>query len=102
MGTPANAPKTESLGDGDPVAIAIDGNDWPYHSVVVRGPAGVTSHRGVVAEYALAAKRYFGDAQGQAWVAQFPEDIPMVRIAVRPEHVTVLDFETRFPSAISA
>jgi hypothetical protein len=35
-------------------------------------------------------------------VAQFPEDIPMVRIAVRPEHVSIIDFETRFPSAISA
>jgi hypothetical protein len=102
MGTPANAPKTGSLADADPVAITIDANDWPYHTVVVRGRAGVTPHSGVVPEYALAAKRYFGDEQGQAWVAQFPEDIPMVRIAVRPEHVTVLDFETRFPSAISA
>ena len=57
---------------------------------------------GVVQEYALAAERYFGDEQGRAWVAHLPEDVPMVRIAVRPEPVTILDFETRFPSAISA
>ena len=101
MGTPANAPKTAALSDGDAVAIAIDGNDWPYHALVVRGIARVTRQKGVVAEYALAADRYFGEEQGHAWVAQFPEDVQMVRIAVRPEHVTILDFETRFPSAIS-
>ena len=102
MGTPGNAPKAEVLRDSDRVAVAIDANEFPYHSLVVRGPAHVTRHVGVIAEYAEAATRYFGAEQGKAWVAQFPEDLPMVRIAVRPEHVTVLDFETRFPSAISA
>lgn len=102
MGTPANAPKTVCLSDGDAVAVAVDSNDFPYHAVVVRGAARVTRQTGVVPEYALAAVRYFGEEQGVAWVAQFPEDIPMVRIAVRPRHVTILDFETRFPSAISA
>jgi len=102
VGTPANAPKTTALSDGDRVAVAIDANEWPYHSLVVRGSARVTRQVGVVEEYALAASRYFGAEQGQAWLAQFPDDIPMVRIAVRPEHVTILDFETRFPSAISA
>ena len=102
MGTPPNAPKTACLSDGDAVALTIDGNEWPYHAVIVRGVARVTQQSGVVAEYALAADRYFGEEQGHAWVAQFPEDVPMVRIAVRPEHVTILDFETRFPSAISS
>ena len=54
----------------------------------------------MAAEYALAARRYFGDEQGKAWVAQLPP-MPMVRIGVRPDHVTILDFETRFPSALS-
>jgi hypothetical protein len=102
MGSPANAPKTAALRDGDPVAVAIDTNDWPYHALVVRGVANVKRQAGVVSEYALAAVRYFGDEQGRAWVAQFPEDVPMVRVAVRPQHVTILDFETRFPSAISS
>ena len=102
MASPANAPKTSALKNDDSVAVAIDANDWPYHSLVVRGIAQVTRQAGVVAEYALAATRYFGEEQGRAWVAQFPEDVPMVRIAVRPEHVTILDFETRFPSAISS
>jgi nitroimidazol reductase NimA-like FMN-containing flavoprotein (pyridoxamine 5'-phosphate oxidase superfamily) len=102
MGTPANAPKTSALSEGDSVAVAIDTDAWPYHSLVVRGVAHVTRQTGVVAEYALAAQRYFGTEQGNAWVAQFPEDVPMVRIAVRPEHVCILDFESRFPSAISS
>jgi Pyridoxamine 5'-phosphate oxidase len=101
MGTPSKAPKTAALSDGDAVAVAIDGNDWPYHSVVVRGRAHVTHQEGVVDEYVLAAIRYFGEEQGKAWIAQFPDNIPMTRIAVQPEHVTILDFETRFPSAIS-
>jgi hypothetical protein len=101
MGTPLNAPKTICLSDGDAVAVAIDSNDWPYHALMVRGVARVTRQTGVVAEYALAADRYFGEEQGHAWVAQFPADVPMVRIAVVPQHVTILDFESRFPSAIS-
>jgi nitroimidazol reductase NimA-like FMN-containing flavoprotein (pyridoxamine 5'-phosphate oxidase superfamily) len=102
MASPANAPKTAALTSGDSVAVAIDADDWQYHALVVRGVAEVTRQAGVVAEYALAAGRYFGDEQGRAWVAQFPEDVAMVRLAVRPEHVTILDFETRFPSAISS
>jgi hypothetical protein len=102
MGSPANAPKAAALTTGDSVAVAIDANDWPYHALVVRGVAEVTRQAGVIEEYALAAARYFGDEEGRAWVAQFPADIPMVRVAVRPEHVTILDFETRFPSAISS
>ena len=52
-------------------------------------------------EYAQAAVRYFGEEQGRAWVEQFPPGVRMWRIAVRPTWVEVLDFETRFPSALS-
>ena len=51
-------------------------------------------------DYAAAARRYFGEKQGNAWVAQLRGQ-PMVRIAVTPSWVGVLDFETRFPSALS-
>jgi hypothetical protein len=57
----------------------------------------------VVPEYALAAERYFGADQGRAWVKQVEGMFShMVRIAVKPEWVAVLDFEKRFPSAIEA
>jgi len=51
--------------------------------------------------YALAAERYFGEQQGKAWVAQLASMIQdMVRITVTPEWVGLLDFQTRFPSAL--
>ena len=59
--------------------------------------------QGVVPEYAAAAERYFGIEQGKAWVAQVRQMFSeMVRIAIRPEWVAVIDFEKRFPSAIEA
>jgi hypothetical protein len=56
---------------------------------------------GVVPEYAMAAERYFGPEQGQAWVKQLGAMVPqMVRITIVPEWVGVLDFQSRFPSAL--
>jgi Pyridoxamine 5'-phosphate oxidase len=102
LGTPPRAPKLHALDDGAPVAITIDSNDWPYHVLSIRGTASVERVDGVVPEYAAAARRYFGDEQGQAWVDQFPSDVQMWRIGVTPTWANVLDFETRFPSALSA
>jgi hypothetical protein len=58
--------------------------------------------KGITPECAAAARRYFGEEQGRAWVNQ-PQGMisQMARIAVRPEWVGILDFETRFPSALS-
>ena len=100
MGTPPAAPKVKALRDGDPVAVTIDSSDWPYQVLYVRGNAAITTRTGVVAEYALAAVKYLGVEQGAAWVAQFPPDVRMTRIAVRPDWVGVLDFRNRFPSAM--
>ena len=58
--------------------------------------------QGIVPEYAAAAERYFGPVQGKAWLDQLSKmTSSMVRIAVTPEWVGLLDFQTRFPSAIS-
>ena len=46
-------------------------------------------------EYVAAAPRYFGKEQGQAWAAQLRGQ-PMARVAIRPNWVAVLDFQTRF------
>jgi hypothetical protein len=102
MGTLPRAPKLHALETGDQVAVTIDGNDWPYKALTIRGSATVTEHGGVIDEYAEAAVRYFGKEQGTAWVAQFPPDTRMYRIAVRPDVVTIVDFETRFPSALES
>jgi hypothetical protein len=102
MGTFRPAPKVKALKTGDRVAVTIDTEAPPHHILSMRGGVVVTQVDGVVPEYAAAAERYIGKEQGQAYTRSLPPDIPMTRIAVRPDHVVLLDFETRFPSALSA
>ena len=102
MGTLPGAPKLKALHTGDRVAITIDTNDPPHHILSIRGTAEVTESQGVVSEYAQAAMRYLGKEQGEAYVGSLPPDIRMGRIAVRPDQGVVLDFETRFPTAVSS
>jgi hypothetical protein len=57
--------------------------------------------QGAPDESAAAAERYFGEEQGRAWVQQVGGMVSqMARIFIQPEWVGILDFETRFPSAI--
>jgi hypothetical protein len=71
--------------------------------LLIRGTARLEPVDGIVPEYASAAERYFGCEQGQAWVQQLRGMISsMVRITITPEWVGLLDFQTRFPSALSA
>lgn len=102
MGTLPGAPKLKALKTGDRVAITIDTDEPPHHVLSMRGTAEVTQVEGVVAEYAKAAERYLGKEDGQAYANSLPSDIKMGRIAVRPDEVVVLDFQTRFPSALSS
>jgi hypothetical protein len=68
----------------------------------IRGTARTETVEGVSPEYEASAKRYLGDEAAQALVAQMKGmSTHMCRIAVKPEWVAVIDFETRFPSAIS-
>jgi predicted pyridoxine 5'-phosphate oxidase superfamily flavin-nucleotide-binding protein len=101
LGTPAKAPKLKALAKNPKVALTIDDNNFPHKVLLVRGTAHLQSMKGVVPEYAAAAERYFGTEQGQAWVKQLAGMVEsMVRIAIKPEWVGLLDFQTRFPSAL--
>jgi Pyridoxamine 5'-phosphate oxidase len=103
LGTPPTAPKTRVLANNSPVALTIDDNTWPHKVLLMRGKARVDTVAGVAPEYAAAAERYFGEEQGRAWVAQVGQMFrQMTRISIRPEWVGILDFQTRFPSAIEA
>lgn len=103
MGTPAAAPKVKALETHPEVSVMIDTNTWPYHLLVVRGTARVERMQSVVPEYALAAARYFGPEQGPAWVQQAGGMLKdWARVAVTPTEARVIDFETRWPSAIAA
>jgi len=102
LGTPPKAPKISSLKERPKVALTIDDNSFPHKVLLIRGTAAMDTVKGVSAEYAACAERYFGAEQGRAWVKQLTSRIPeMVRITVTPEWVGLLDFQTRFPSAIA-
>jgi hypothetical protein len=68
----------------------------------VRGTARVETMEGVTPEYEACAERYFGEELGREWVEGVRQMSPqMTRISVKPEWVSILDFEMRFPSAIA-
>jgi Pyridoxamine 5'-phosphate oxidase len=101
LGTPALAPKLKALQIDPAVALTIDDNAFPHKVLLVRGHATVEMQPDVVAEYALAATRYLGAEQSMAWANRL-KGTPMARVEISPNWVGILDFETRFPSALSA
>jgi PPOX class probable F420-dependent enzyme len=101
MGTPPKAPKLKALAKNPRVSLTIDDNVFPHKVLLIRGTARLEPVDGVVPEYALAAERYFGPEQGKAWAAQMGKMVQsMVRITITPTWVGLLDFQTRFPSAL--
>jgi len=100
LGSPSKAPKLKALAADPRVALTIDDNAWPHKVLLVRGRASVELLDDVSPEYALAATRYFGPDQGPAWVSTL-RGKPMARIAITPDWAGILDFQTRFPSALT-
>lgn len=102
MASPGTAPKARVLKTGARVAITIDTTEFPSKVLLIRGPAEVAIVDGLVKEYALAAERYMGKDGAQAWLGQVAKMgiAQMVRVAVTPAWVGILDFNQRFPSAI--
>ena len=100
LGSPPKAPKLVALAADPKVSLTIDDNAWPYKVLLVRGRAEVEMVDDVSPEYELSATRYFGPEQGPAWVGTL-RGKPMARIAITPNWVGILDFETRFPSALT-
>ena len=102
MGSPPRAPKLKALTRNPNVALTIDDNGWPHKVLLVRGTASVSTVQGIVPEYGLAARRYFGEEQGKAWTDQMGRMVTeMGRVAIKPEWVGLLDFVERFPSALT-
>ena len=101
LGTPPKAPKLKALAKNSKVALTIDTDAQPHKVLLVRGTARLESVSGIVPEYAAAAERYLGPEQGKGWVVQLGKMVSsMVRISITPEWVGLLDFQTRFPSAL--
>jgi hypothetical protein len=104
-GTPDNAPKLKALKDGDPVAVTIDTYTPPLNVLYIRGIARLSMYDGIVPEWTAACVRIMGEegalAFGQLVGGMLQAGIlKMVRLAVQPTWVGILDFEKRFPSGI--
>jgi PPOX class probable F420-dependent enzyme len=103
MGTHPKALKLRALARNSKVAVTIDDNTFPHKVLLIRGTARLQEVAGVVPEYALAAERYLGPEQGKAWVKQFGTmTLSMGRIAITPEWVGLLDFQTRLPATLAS
>jgi hypothetical protein len=95
------AARVEALRANPAVAITIDTEGFPPEVLLLRGRALVTEVDGVPEEYALAARRYMGEAAAATYLAQVDQPgTRMARIAVRPTWVGVIDFQTRRPAGM--
>ena len=102
MASPPKAPKLKALVRNPKVAITIDNNEFPHKVLLIRGTARLEPVEGIVPEYVAAAERYFDPKLCQAWLSQLRGLITsMVRITMTPEWVGLLDFQSRFPSALA-
>lgn len=101
LASQADAPKVRPLQRNPAVALTIDTVDFPPKVLMMRGIAHVEIVDGVPSEFAESSRRAFGREQGDAWVKQVGE-LPgkWARIAVTPNWVGILDYETRLPSAL--
>ncbi|HLZ68618.1 MAG TPA: pyridoxamine 5'-phosphate oxidase family protein [Dehalococcoidia bacterium] len=104
MGAPPNSPKMKVLGTRPQVAVSIDGVQWPYQWLTVRGTATVqvASEPLPFREYVMMAQRYLGEAGGEQFLTALRQTFSAwSRIAIQPQEVRVLDFQGRFPGAWS-
>lgn len=83
------------------VALTLDTDTQPPEVLLLRGAAEVTEVRGVVPEYETYMRAGMPEAAADAYFAELrARDVLMERIAVRPDWVAVMDFQTRFPAAM--
>ena len=101
--TPPKAPKLKALRVNSKVALTIDDNTFPHKVLMVRGTVTLEDVEGIGPEFERIAQRYLGEEQGTAWAQQLRQMFTrMARIRLRPEWVGILDFQSRFPSALSS
>lgn len=103
MATPPKAPKLKALAKNPKVSLTIDDNVFPHKVLLIRGTARLQPVDGIVPEYEMCAQRYFDPETAKGWLTQLRTMVSsMVRITITPEWVGLLDFQTRFPSALAS
>jgi PPOX class probable F420-dependent enzyme len=98
--TRPRAQKLIALRANPQVAITVDEHVLPYKILYLRGVASIELLDDVPAEYAAAAERYLDLEQGRAYTDRLRGQ-RFARIRVTPTWANVIDFETRFPSALA-
>ena len=99
--SPPDAPKMRVLQDGIKVALTITSERTPMQVLSIRGSVRVELVEGMPPEYVAMTERTSGKEHAGTWLTQAGRMWPvMVRIFVQPEWVGLIDFETRFPSAV--
>lgn len=80
------------------VAITIDTNGVRPEVLSVRGLATVSDQDGIPQDYVAMNNRYLGEQWAKVRLDEVRElGMELVRIAVRPTWVGLIDFRTRFP-----
>lgn len=101
LATTPNAPKVEALRRNPKVALTIDTTEFPPRVLLVRGAARIQVVDGIPPEYLEGARKGVDAAKWPAFEAQVRDLYEqMARIEIEPEWAKLLDFETRFPSAL--
>jgi hypothetical protein len=94
-------PKAAAIRANPQVALTIDTAEPPFKVLQIRGIAAVDLVNGAPPEMVAASIRTMGPEAGQAFADQAAQLSPqIVRIAIRPTWVDVLDFETRLPGGM--
>jgi hypothetical protein len=97
----ATAARLRAIRANPVIAVTIDIAGPPPQVLQLRGVAQVELETGLIEEYELAHKRYYGAEQGEQNVAQLRgSDVPMARVVLRPSWVGVIDFQQRIPRAM--
>ena len=103
MSTFAGSRKIDALRARPDVAVTIDTAGPPPVLLQLRGRVEVTDVEGIVPEYAMAQRHYYGDEMAEMGLAQIDRPgLRMARIAFRPAWVGLVDFMTRFPGGATA
>ncbi len=100
FGAAGTSPKVKALQANPHIAVTIDSETAPYKVLTIRGKAEVTIVEGAVDEYADAALRYMGPSQGAGFRDHIKATMKgMARVTVTPDWVSLIDFQTRYPSS---
>ena len=101
FGTQPDAPKTKALTDGAWATASIDTNEMPYRVLQIRGRIRTDIVDGLAPEYELLTRRTMSEEAAEAWLSTLGAMTPrMTRVFLTPMWVALLDYETRFPSAV--